>query len=290
MSTLTRSVAIVTALLLSGCNGSSENSNPAVTSIYGIWRGTAGSSFYGRLTEVHLIAAGTTWYWVELEGRTTAAARVVASGSPQFGEATIATETGRWTLKMPAISHLPADAQNDPYRSPAYGTYDNTTLELDLKVGDELIVGEYTILHDSSTTDRGTLNLQAVDLESISSGPMTLLSGYDPHQFVCGADGGAPLYCYSYLDVNINADGTIAGKYEDLFLYDPRPPSIPNSIPSTRTFTGTLAEMTEYDTLYAVELSLFDGQESYSGVAWREAGSETRLIVFSPSFLSAFRL
>ena len=84
-------------------------------------------------------------------------------------------------------------------------------------------------------------------------------------------------------------DYTLTGSYEDKFLYSSRPPSIPSSIPSSFSFTGTITERQELEGLYGVTVEL-PGYGSFEGVGWKPTNSNFFFITVSSDGTFVFRL
>lgn len=264
MVKLTVIFAIV--LFLAGCGGSDRDVSEVVderevesaesieqSGLYGVWRGLFESEYNGFTDAVTLVFDGTDVYLMNYNGGTAVGVLAIS-------------ERG-YVAQFNLYEHYPVRLQLN-YRTPYLGKISGKTLEVNFQVdGNEVISGRYTELSENAAVDVGVFSSLK---QEISGGTIDSVNDGRARQFPCGSDGGYDLYCYSIVNVVVEADGSLRGEYYDYFKYQDRL-NIPLTIPSSRSFHGYVNEVKELKGLFRYSFFITDsgqGEISMSGIGW----------------------
>lgn len=228
---------LVISVVVSGCGGGDGGGpdEPALTPkpapISGSWEGALVYQNTQKSEHAKLaILDGKAW--IKIEGDKAAGFEVVRNGS----EITLSS-------KLESGWRQEGVMMGSAFKHPAYkeALLDGPDIELNFSLQGRDAVGSFEISESGQVTEFGVFSLLPIILEDGSF----YIKDIPEAEITCGESGGYPLYCYSDIDISVDAGGKISGTYEDYHKYSVRPPTMYSTIPSSFDISGEITSAQE---------------------------------------------
>lgn len=170
--------------------------------------------------------------WIKIEGAKAAGFDVERNGD----EITLSSklESG-WPQETTMMGNA--------FKHPAYKEtlFDSPDISLKFTLQGRDAVGSFEISESGEVIEFGVFSLLPIILED----GRFYIRDIPEAEITCGESGGYPLYCYSDIDISVDAEGRISGSYNDYHKYNERPSTMYSTIPSSFDISGDISSTQE---------------------------------------------